>query len=359
MPSRRERGPSGGSTFRSQSIPPQSSGSLQPRSGRRNIPPQSSGSVQPRSGRPNIPPQSGSAFQPESGRPSQKEWWPPTGPGVPIQQPPTLEKNLKQRLHSSRTRESRDSSARSTPTHVARARRAKEDALHAEVGRVFKQVEQDVGFNMEDIYHGNDAKRILHNKTPEERGAIPEHARIINEDAVHGGMHFESKRPDTEDAKDNWRQNVNPGLKWWQTGNISDMNKSQLKNVGLHDISSAHPAYFMLRRKNPGLSYVEEPQFRTRSELLAQRKEAMKPDASYDLDGDGVVGVREYYFAARMDKDVSGDINMDEKLQGLKDLRQNVGNILFVDNAGARDDRHADNQYRVIQQDGKIILDQQ
>lgn len=51
----------------------------------------------------------------------------------------------------------------------------------------------------------------------------------------------------------------------------------------------------------------------------------------YDLDGDGVVGVREFYFAAQMDKDVSGQLNIEEKLHGLKDLRENVGNIMFVD----------------------------
>lgn len=224
---------------------------------------------------------------------------------------------------------------------------------------MFQQVEKDVGFNMEDIYHGNEAKRIVANDKAEERGAIPEHARIINNDAVHGGLHFEAKRPETEDAKDIWRQNRNPGLKWWQSGPVAHLNSSQLKNVGLDNISSAHPAYFLLRRTNPGLGYVEKPVFRTRSELLAQRKEALKPDASYDLDGDGVVGVREFYFAAQMDKDVSGQLNMQEKLHGLKDLRENVGNVLFVDNAGKANDRHAANQYRVIQQDGKIILDQQ
>jgi len=248
---------------------------------------------------------------------------------------------------------------RSTPTHIAVARRAKEEALHREVGRVFKQVEKDVGFNMEDIYHGNEAQRIVHDGKAEERGVIPEHARIINEDNVHGGLHFDAERPETEDAQDIWRQNRNPGLKWWQSGPVAHLNKDQLKNNGLENLSSAHPAYFLLRRTDPGMNYVEEPVFRTRSELLAQRKEALKPDASFDLDGDGVVGVREYYFAAQMDKDVSGQLNIEEKLHGLRDMRENIGNVMFVDNAGKRNDRNAANQYRVIQQDGKIILDQQ
>ena len=58
--------------------------------------------------------------------------------------------------------------------------------------------------------------------------------------------------------------------------------------------------------------------------------------AQYDLDGDGVVGVREYYFAARMDKDVSGQLDSKEKLQGLKDLQENISSVMFVDVSVAR-----------------------
>lgn len=231
--------------------------------------------------------------------------------------------------------------------------------MHREVGRVFQQVEKDVGFNMEDIYHGNEAQRIVEDQEAEAQGVVHEHARIINTDEVHGGLHFHAERPVTEDAKDVWRQNKNPGLKWWQSGPVSELTPQQLENAGLQDVTSAHPAFFLLRRTNPGMDYVEKPIFKTRSELLAQRREAMKPDASFDLDGDGVVGVREFYFAAKMDKDVSGQLNLEEKLHGLKDLRENVGNIMFVDNRGKQGDGQAGNQYRVIQQEGKIILDQQ
>jgi len=124
-------------------------------------------------------------------------------------------------------------------------------------------------------------------------------------------------------------------------------------------VTSSHPAYFLLRRGAPGTTFVERPAFRTRSELLAQRKEALKPDQSFDLDGDGVVGVREMYFAAAMDQDVSGSLSTAEKLLGLQNMRNNAGKIMFVDNAGKAADRNAANQYRVIQQDGQIILDQQ
>lgn len=234
--------------------------------------------------------------------------------------------------------------------------------LHQEVARVYKGMSKDMGFNEEDLYHGNEAKRIAQNATPEAHGAIPEHARLLDRDndgqadILQGGTHFEAEREPTPDQKGMWRQNKNPGLKWWQGGDLTMMTPTQRANHGLDKATSAHPAYFLLRRNNPGLAYVEKPVFKTRSDLLAQRKEAMKPDTSYDLDGDGIVGVREYYFAARMDKDKDGTLNVKEKLHGLKDMRENMENVMFVDNAGHGRHRQEGNQYRVIQQDGKIVL---
>lgn len=296
----------------------------------------------------------------------QQEWWPPNSQKISSRTPTAnresplpspLNKDLSARLGSGRSRGV--SSARSTSSHIAIARRAQEEAVNKEISKLYRQVEQDVGFNMEDVYHGNEAQRIVEDKTAEARGAIPEHARILHDEVLHSKKSLAAQREETPDAKDMWRQNRNPGVKWWQNGDTATMNTEQKKNLNLHDISSAHPAYFMMRRKNIGLDYVEKPVYKTRSELLAQRKEALKPDASYDLDGDGVVGVREYYFAARMDKDVSGQLDSKEKLQGLKDLQENISSVMFVDNAGQRNARQAGNQYRIIQQDGKILLDQQ
>ena len=47
----------------------------------------------------------------------------------------------------------------------------------------------------------------------------------------------------------------------------------------------------MAGRHTPSLEYKPEPLHRTRSELLAARKEGMKDSITYDLDGDGFVSV--------------------------------------------------------------------
>ncbi len=48
----------------------------------------------------------------------------------------------------------------------------------------------------------------------------------------------------------------------------------------------------MAGRHTPSLEYKPEPLHRTRSELLAARKEGMKDSITYDLDGDGFVSGR-------------------------------------------------------------------
>jgi len=339
MPSRRNREAQGGGTYRS-SNPPSESPVLG--SGRR----------------------SGLSMR---GGDKPAKWWPPgeTNRGSSsgasrVSASTPLGKCLSQRLETGRSRVASERSSNGSARHMAVARSTpKIHELNKEVGRVYNQVAKDVGFNMEDIYHGHEAQRIVEDREAEARGVVHEHARILHNDTIQAGKHFKHEREPSPDAKDMWRQNRNPGLKWWQNGPLTEMSPTQLKNNGLDNTTSAHPAYFLLRRGNPGLKYVEKPTFKTRSELLAQRKEAMKPDASFDLDGDGVVGVREFYFAARMDKDASGTLNVEEKLEGLQDMRQNMNKIMFVDNAGKAHERQAGNQYRIIQQDGQIILDQQ
>ena len=50
------------------------------------------------------------------------------------------------------------------------------------------------------------------------------------------------------------------------------------------------------------MDYIKKPAYATRSELLEMRKKGRVPDQSYDLDGDGHVGQREMFMAARLDK---------------------------------------------------------
>ena len=53
----------------------------------------------------------------------------------------------------------------------------------------------------------------MEDQKAEERGVIPEHARIRHQEVVKGNAaKFKTNRPETEDAQDIWRQNRNPGL---------------------------------------------------------------------------------------------------------------------------------------------------
>ena len=51
----------------------------------------------------------------------------------------------------------------------------------------------------------------------------------------------------------------------------------------------------------------------TRTKLLALRKKENIPDISYDLDGDGYVGGRDYVLSKRFDLDGDGKLNDAEK----------------------------------------------
>ena len=55
-----------------------------------------------------------------------------------------------------------------------------------------------------------------------------------------------------------------------------------------------------IERKNPTL---------TKTELLQKRRSEVKPHISFDLDGDGVVGNRDYVLAKLFDKDQDGRLN--------------------------------------------------
>jgi len=52
---------------------------------------------------------------------------------------------------------------------------------------------------------------------------------------------------------------------------------------------------------------------KTRTELLEARKKERMPDISFDLDGDGFVGGRDYVISKLYDKDGDGKLNADER----------------------------------------------
>ena len=52
---------------------------------------------------------------------------------------------------------------------------------------------------------------------------------------------------------------------------------------------------------------------KTRTELLEARKKEKFPDISFDLDGDGFVGGRDYVISKIFDKDGDGKLNQEER----------------------------------------------
>ncbi len=56
--------------------------------------------------------------------------------------------------------------------------------------------------------------------------------------------------------------------------------------------------------------------------LEENRRRARLPDLSYDLDGDGTVGGRDYFLAKRFDLDHDGRLNTQEKRNALSALRE-------------------------------------
>ena len=62
----------------------------------------------------------------------------------------------------------------------------------------------------------------------------------------------------------------------------------------------------------------------TRTKLLQIRKKENIPDISYDLDGDGYVGGRDYVLAKRFDVDGDGKLNEQEKKKALEAINNGV-----------------------------------
>ena len=72
-----------------------------------------------------------------------------------------------------------------------------------------------------------------------------------------------------------------------------------------------------IERKNPTL---------TKTELLQKRRSEVKPHISFDLDGDGVVGNRDYVLAKLFDKDQDGRLNTQER-RAADDAIRNVSQL--------------------------------
>ena len=55
--------------------------------------------------------------------------------------------------------------------------------------------------------------------------------------------------------------------------------------------------------------------------MVERRRQQLRPDLSYDLDGDGVVGNRDYVLAKLFDKDQDGKLNQEERRNAEEAIR--------------------------------------
>ena len=78
----------------------------------------------------------------------------------------------------------------------------------------------------------------------------------------------------------------------------------------------------------------------TRSELLMKRKGESLPDASYDLDGDGVVGGRDLVLARLFDKDNDGKLNETERRAALEGIARGVEGNFMWNVSSLHNDKH-------------------
>ena len=69
------------------------------------------------------------------------------------------------------------------------------------------------------------------------------------------------------------------------------------------------------------------PEKITRTKLIETRKKEILPDVSYDLDGDGFVGGRDYVVARRFDNGFKNYLTKDEREKAI-DAVKNVSYFL-------------------------------
>ncbi len=89
----------------------------------------------------------------------------------------------------------------------------------------------------------------------------------------------------------------------------------------------------------------------TLSKLKALHRARKSPDPSYDLDGDGLVGARDYFLAKRFDIDGDGKLNEREKANAINALQGEYENQFEwgVEREGAQ------RSLRLLQINGKIV----
>ena len=89
----------------------------------------------------------------------------------------------------------------------------------------------------------------------------------------------------------------------------------------------------------------------TQVKLMEKRKKERIPDISYDLDGDGYVGNKDYVLAKRYDADVDGKLDEIERKNALEGIKNGVERdyVWNLENQGGK------RAFRILQKRGKII----
>ena len=89
----------------------------------------------------------------------------------------------------------------------------------------------------------------------------------------------------------------------------------------------------------------------TQVKLLEKRKKERIPDISYDLDGDGYVGDKDYVLSKRYDADGDGKLNEIERKNALEGIKNGVERdyVWNLENQGGK------RAFRILQKRGKII----
>ena len=99
------------------------------------------------------------------------------------------------------------------------------------------------------------------------------------------------------------------------------------------------------------VGWTLQPSTKTRSQLLEERRRAMLPDPTFDLDRDGVVGSQDLFLAKRFDKDGDGRLNPAEREAADKALREGVTEqfIWGVEQSAPH------RSYRLLQKRGVVV----
>ena len=144
-------------------------------------------------------------------------------------------------------------------------------------------------------------------------------------------------------------------------------------SLGFNPLTHIPPSYDLFGRmittKNNGIKYnilAEKDKIKipfevknnlltdspmTRTQLIEKRKQERIPDKSYDLDGDGYVGGRDYVLAKRFDFDGDGKLNSAEKNAAFDAIRKGVEKeyLWNLENQGSK------RAFRILQKRGKFI----